>query len=268
MHRERGAGRALRRHLRSAGAWVLVATPTGTARAAPTWAEARGTIVAAALGDLGLPDDGLADRSRRAERAARRGDRAAARARSRRSTSCGARASGWACSPRQRAAPALEDRAVRARDALRLRRHRGRGRLRQARGEAFLRALRALGAGPADAWMVGDNLVFDVGGAQAVGMHGVWVDIRGRGLPDAPWPCPTGSSRRSPSSWAERHAAARHVDAIDRHVDAVAEPEPAALAAVQRGAELGHLELLRPEPAATAPSRRRRRRSARTGRRR
>jgi len=52
--------------------------------------------------------------------------------------------------------------------------------------EAFLRALRALGAAPADAWMVGDNLVFDVGGAQAVGMHGVWVDIRGRGLPEAP----------------------------------------------------------------------------------
>ena len=52
--------------------------------------------------------------------------------------------------------------------------------------EAFLRALRALGAGPADAWMVGDNLMFDVGGAQAVGMHGVWVDIRGRGLPEAP----------------------------------------------------------------------------------
>ncbi len=34
--------------------------------------------------------------------------------------------------------------------------------------------------------MVGDNLVFDVGGAQAVGMHGVWVDMRGRGLPEAP----------------------------------------------------------------------------------
>ncbi len=52
--------------------------------------------------------------------------------------------------------------------------------------EAFHRALRALGAEPGDAWMVGDNLVFDVGGAQAVGMHGVWVDVRGRGLPEAP----------------------------------------------------------------------------------
>jgi HAD superfamily hydrolase (TIGR01509 family) len=52
--------------------------------------------------------------------------------------------------------------------------------------EAFLRALRAFDATPAEAWMVGDNLVFDVGGAQAVGMHGVWVDIRARGLPEAP----------------------------------------------------------------------------------
>ena len=52
--------------------------------------------------------------------------------------------------------------------------------------EAFLRALRAFSADPADAWMVGDNLVFDVGGAQAVGMQGVWVDIRGRGLPESP----------------------------------------------------------------------------------
>ncbi len=34
------------------------------------------------------------------------------------------------------------------------------------------------------AWMVGDNLVNDVGGAQAVGIYGVWVDWRGKGLPD------------------------------------------------------------------------------------
>jgi putative hydrolase of the HAD superfamily len=52
--------------------------------------------------------------------------------------------------------------------------------------ESFLRALRALDATPDAAWMVGDNLVFDVGGAQAVGMHGVWVDVRGSGLPAAP----------------------------------------------------------------------------------
>ena len=35
-----------------------------------------------------------------------------------------------------------------------------------------------------EAWMVGDNLVNDVGGAQAVGIYGVWVDWRDRGLPD------------------------------------------------------------------------------------
>ena len=34
------------------------------------------------------------------------------------------------------------------------------------------------------AWMVGDNLVNDVGGAQAVGIYGVWVDWQGSGLPD------------------------------------------------------------------------------------
>ncbi len=33
------------------------------------------------------------------------------------------------------------------------------------------------------AWMVGDNLVNDVGGAQSVGIYGVWVDWRGQGLP-------------------------------------------------------------------------------------
>lgn len=52
--------------------------------------------------------------------------------------------------------------------------------------EAFLRALRALGAAPADAWMVGDNLRFDIGGAQGVGVHGIWVDLRDRGLPEDP----------------------------------------------------------------------------------
>jgi putative hydrolase of the HAD superfamily len=52
--------------------------------------------------------------------------------------------------------------------------------------EAFLRALRALETDPADAWMVGDNLTYDVGGAQAVGIHAIWLDARGRGLPDPP----------------------------------------------------------------------------------
>jgi putative hydrolase of the HAD superfamily len=50
--------------------------------------------------------------------------------------------------------------------------------------EAFLRALRALETQPADCWMVGDNLTYDVGGAQALGIHAIWLDVRGRGLPD------------------------------------------------------------------------------------
>ena len=49
--------------------------------------------------------------------------------------------------------------------------------------EAFLRALDAFGAGPEDAWMVGDNLVADIRGAQEVGIHSVWVDARRTGLP-------------------------------------------------------------------------------------
>ena len=42
-------------------------------------------------------------------------------------------------------------------------------------------------SGPEATWMVGDNLVADVGGAQAAGIHGVWHDYQRRGLPeDAP----------------------------------------------------------------------------------
>jgi len=50
--------------------------------------------------------------------------------------------------------------------------------------EAFLRALRALETQPADCWMVGDNLTYHVGGAQALEIHAIWLDVRGRGLPD------------------------------------------------------------------------------------
>lgn len=45
----------------------------------------------------------------------------------------------------------------------------------------FEGALRALGAAPAEAWCVGDNLVWDVGGAQALGIHAVWKDTYRRG---------------------------------------------------------------------------------------
>jgi HAD superfamily hydrolase (TIGR01509 family) len=54
----------------------------------------------------------------------------------------------------------------------------------------FERALAELGVAAAQTVMVGDMLEMDVGGAQAVGMRGVWLDARGRGLPDGTliWP--------------------------------------------------------------------------------
>ena len=48
----------------------------------------------------------------------------------------------------------------------------------------FLHTLDRLKVQSEDTWMVGDNLVNDVGGAQAVGIGGVWVDWQGRGLPE------------------------------------------------------------------------------------
>lgn len=44
-------------------------------------------------------------------------------------------------------------------------------------------ALERLDASPDQAWMVGDNLVADVGGAQAAGIHGIWHDYDRKGLP-------------------------------------------------------------------------------------
>ncbi len=40
-----------------------------------------------------------------------------------------------------------------------------------------------LGLDPAQCWMVGDNLEWDVAAPQRVGVKGVWVDARGAGLP-------------------------------------------------------------------------------------
>lgn len=48
---------------------------------------------------------------------------------------------------------------------------------------AYETALRSLAAAAEDTWMVGDNLVWDVSGAQAVGIHGIWLDKHGGGLP-------------------------------------------------------------------------------------
>jgi putative hydrolase of the HAD superfamily len=44
-------------------------------------------------------------------------------------------------------------------------------------------ALSRLGMTPRDAWMVGDNLEWDVAAPQTLGLVGIWVDRTGRGLP-------------------------------------------------------------------------------------
>ena len=49
----------------------------------------------------------------------------------------------------------------------------------------FLHALEQLGVAAAEAWMVGDNLEHDIGGAQKLGIFGIWVDWRCTGLPDS-----------------------------------------------------------------------------------
>jgi putative hydrolase of the HAD superfamily len=48
----------------------------------------------------------------------------------------------------------------------------------------FRHTLKQMDVLPAETWMVGDNLLNDVGGAQAVGIYGVWVDGQGTGLPE------------------------------------------------------------------------------------
>lgn len=47
----------------------------------------------------------------------------------------------------------------------------------------FQAALDALDTAAEEAWMVGDNLERDVAGAQALGIHGIWCDWAGTGLP-------------------------------------------------------------------------------------
>ena len=47
---------------------------------------------------------------------------------------------------------------------------------------AFRYALAALDVRPDEAWMVGDNLLADIEGAQRVGIFAVWIDAHGSGL--------------------------------------------------------------------------------------
>jgi putative hydrolase of the HAD superfamily len=48
----------------------------------------------------------------------------------------------------------------------------------------FQRAVDELGVVPGEAVMVGDILEMDIGGAQQAGLRAVWLDARGRGLPN------------------------------------------------------------------------------------
>lgn len=48
----------------------------------------------------------------------------------------------------------------------------------------FATLLDALRVKPEEAWAVGDNLEFDVFAPMDAGIHGIWIDASGRGLPD------------------------------------------------------------------------------------
>ena len=48
----------------------------------------------------------------------------------------------------------------------------------------YQHVLEQLGAEPRDAWCVGDNLEWDVGAPQALGVFGIWHDVRREGLPN------------------------------------------------------------------------------------
>ena len=47
----------------------------------------------------------------------------------------------------------------------------------------YTQALAALDVPATQAWMVGDNLEWDVAGPQRAGIAGIWIDARGRGVP-------------------------------------------------------------------------------------
>ncbi len=49
----------------------------------------------------------------------------------------------------------------------------------------YRHACEQLGVAPAEAWMVGDRLDWDVAGPQRLGILGIWVDISGQGLPSS-----------------------------------------------------------------------------------
>ena len=48
---------------------------------------------------------------------------------------------------------------------------------------AYHHAMQALDVGPPDTWMVGDNLEWEVVAPQRLGIHAIWHDATGQGLP-------------------------------------------------------------------------------------
>jgi putative hydrolase of the HAD superfamily len=48
---------------------------------------------------------------------------------------------------------------------------------------AYVHALRALGVEARETWMVGDNLEWEVAAPQRLGIHAIWFDAAGEGLP-------------------------------------------------------------------------------------
>jgi putative hydrolase of the HAD superfamily len=49
----------------------------------------------------------------------------------------------------------------------------------------YRHVLSALRTDPSDAWMVGDNLEWDVAAPQRLGLRGVWIDAQERGVPES-----------------------------------------------------------------------------------
>ena len=48
----------------------------------------------------------------------------------------------------------------------------------------YLHALEQLGSQPSDAWIVGDNLEWEVAAPQRLGITAIWHDFAGKGLPE------------------------------------------------------------------------------------
>ena len=64
---------------------------------------------------------------------------------------------------------------------------------------AYRHAMSALGVAAAQTWMVGDNLEWEVAAPQRLGIHAIWYDPAGAGVPAGSMARPTASSAACPS---------------------------------------------------------------------